>query len=46
MKISFLRSFFDLSIVGTLVCYSVRVHAQLIKDGLAGHWTFNKKDTT
>ena len=46
MKCGFLRSFFDLSIVVALVCYSVGVYAQSIKDGLAGHWTFDKKDTT
>ena len=45
MKCGFLRSFFDLSIVVALVCYSVGVYAQSIKDGLAGHWTFDKKDT-
>ena len=45
MKSSFLRSFFGLAIVVALICYSVGIQAQSIKDGLGGHWTFDKKDT-
>ena len=46
MKFSFLRAFFGLAIVIALICYSVGTQAQSIKDGLGGHWTFDKKDTT
>ena len=45
MKFSFSRAFFGLAIVVALVCYPVGTQAQSIKDGLGGHWTFDKKDT-
>lgn len=35
---------FGLAVVMMFVCYPTRAKAQ-IKDGLAGHWTFDKKDT-
>jgi hypothetical protein len=45
MRLSTFLTIFCLAVVVMFAWYPIAVKAQGIEDGLAGHWTFDKKDT-